>query len=422
MLAAIGLFVAAIYEPSVYGEFASAYSVSTALITLLISGVLEYLLVTKYSDIWEGLFKKALFVTVLVYVFFICWLFLYGGELFFLVATWLLFYRMLTAYFSTYFQKRQLYGRLFYIQISQSIGFLFILLYVFMFYIDLDKTIFFAAWVASLIIMSSVLYKLNFSLGSRKHLQGNVFRASWRYSLAALLSYAYMTSSIVIIRYVVGPEEAGIYALALSFLLMVFSIFDILYKYYLNKFSEVSSGDRGGDLLFIMVFLGGCAVSFLYFNLPVLVSVFGVEYTGSQNILKFIIPLIYVHAFIFYFVFLLTVNGMLKDRNKVQVIVALIAVLLNAILVINFNINGAVWGFITSEVLLFVGYFYMARNLFKIRNVSRVSIAFSGVALYSFILGVLSLIEMDLYTSFVLSMVLSICPLFLYRESFKKIL
>lgn len=360
-IAIIGFLVAMVSTPEVFGQFSSAYTINSAVVTLLIAGVSEYLLLLSKSPAWQEMYRAALRLTFGLFLLLLIGYFVYEANLLFYIGIWLLSYRLLTNYYSVYLIKYNKLTVLALILLSQSVFCIVYLIYFAGTNVELTTT-FKDLCIGSFVInaISSAFIGLtNIFSNTKKYFE--LVNKSWRFILSPMLAYFYMTFNIVLLKYVVGDEEAGIYSLALTFALLVFAVLDIGVKLFFNRVAE-DKAEKLTVLFFnFCLYVGLGYLLTLLINLELVVGIFDEGYSLLSDAVLFILPAIFLHVFIYYFVYLLLIEGRVKERNRVQAFVAVLSITLSIVLVEFVGFYGAFIGFLISELMLFIGYGKLVR-------------------------------------------------------------
>ena len=191
-----------------------------------------------------------------------------------------------------------------------------------------------------------------------------VFREAWPFGLAGAFYFIYFQSDIVLLKYLAGDEEAGLYNVAFLIMAALYLFPSVIYqKYLLPKIHRWANHDlpmlrqvyRKGNR--IMAVAGLLAMLFVMmlgpYAIPLLFGVAFVESAVPMKILSIAIPLRFVAT---------SVGAMLvtRDNMKRKVgymgTVAVINVMLNLILIPNYGVIGAAAATVTSEAMLLLIY------------------------------------------------------------------
>lgn len=355
-IAIIGLLVAMVSTPEVFGQFSSAFTINSAVVTLLIAGVSEYLLLLSRSPDWQEMYRAALRLTFGLFLLLLIGYYLFEADLLFYIGIWLLSYRLLTNFYSVYLIKYNKLTVLALILLSQSIYCFVYLTYLADPKVGLSKIfqdLCIGSFVINVISLAFIGLKNIFS-DSKKY--SELINNSWRFILSPMLAYFYITFNIVLLKYVVGDEEAGIYSLALTFALLIFAVLDIGIKLFFNRVSEDKTEKLTVLFFNFCLYVGLGYLLTLLINLDLVVGIFDEGYSQLSDAVLFILPAIFLHVFIYYFVYLLLIEGRVKERNRVQAFVAVVSIALNIVLVKFIGFYGAFIGFLICELMLFIGY------------------------------------------------------------------
>ncbi len=199
----------------------------------------------------------------------------------------------------------------------------------------------------------------------------NVFLEAWPFGLSLLFSFIYVQSDIILVKYMVGDEAAGIYNVSFIILAAVLMFPTIFYQKFLmpklhrwanhdkKKFYEVY---KKGNI--VMLVSGTFTMLLvLMFSENIILFLFGKEYEYSielLNLLAFILPV--------YFVAystgatLITGNHM-KLKVKLMGTIALLNIILNLYLIPIYSSIGAAVATIICNILLLLFYYYFSEKV-----------------------------------------------------------
>ena len=194
----------------------------------------------------------------------------------------------------------------------------------------------------------------------------NVLQNTWPFGLAAFFHLIYFQSDIILIKYMVGDHEAGIYNVSFTIMVAVYMFPAVLYqKFLLPKLHRWANQDREkfhkvyhkGNIA--MLILGIIAMLLVWllsaWAIPFL---FGDEYQNSViilNILAVSSPIIFVA---FSAGAALVTQEHMKLKVKYMGFVALINLGLNLLLIPNYGANGAAVATVLSNLVLLILYYY----------------------------------------------------------------
>ncbi len=193
-----------------------------------------------------------------------------------------------------------------------------------------------------------------------------VFQNTWPFGLAAFFHLIYFQSDIILIKYIVGDNEAGIYNVAFTIMVAVYMFPSVLYQKFLlpklhrwanhdkDKFHEVY---RKGNIAMLLL---GLIAMFLVWVLSswAIPFIFGNEYQDSiliLNILAVSSPIIFVA---FSAGATLVTQEHMKLKVKLMGTVALINLVLNFILIPLYGAAGAAVSTVVSNLILLMLYYY----------------------------------------------------------------
>jgi len=198
----------------------------------------------------------------------------------------------------------------------------------------------------------------------------NVIHEVWPFGLAAILAFIYMQIDIVMLRYMGGEVQAGYYNIAYIVVAASMIFPNVLYqKFFLPKYHRWINSDR--DKLYgvycfgvkAMLLMGLAIVFFIlsmsWFFIPFM---FGVEYEKSillVNVLSMAIP-IYFLAYNSGAVLITGDN--IRVKVLIMAVVAVINIILNSMLIPQYQALGAAIATLLSYSLLLFLYEYTARN------------------------------------------------------------
>ncbi len=199
----------------------------------------------------------------------------------------------------------------------------------------------------------------------------HVLQNAWPFGLAAFFHLIYFQSDIILIKYISGNDQAGIYTVAFTIMVAVYMFPSVLYQKFLlpklhrwanhdkDKFYEVY---RKGNLA--MLLLGLLAMVFIWaLSAWAIPLIFGKEYQDSiliLNILALSSPLIFVA---FSAGATLVTQEHMKLKVKLMGVVALINIALNFVFIPMYGAVGAAVTTVFSNVVLLVFYYYATETI-----------------------------------------------------------
>lgn len=267
--------------------------------------------------------------------------------------------------------------------------FIAILLFGFTKWASIEEIAYTYAFIAIIFLLAGVLQLLNMKKGNFK-LKGHkeedlkdqslvnltlVFQNTWPFGLAAFFHLIYFQSDIILIKYIVGDNQAGIYNVAFTIMVAVYMFPGVLYqKFLLPKLHRWANHDR--DKFYEVYRKGNMAMLVLGLIAMLLVwalsswaipFIFGTEYQNSiliLNILALSAPIIFVA---FSAGAALVTQEHMKLKVKFMGMVALINLVLNFIVIPIFGAVGAAVATVVSNFILLMLYYYGAqKHVFKL--------------------------------------------------------
>ncbi len=193
-----------------------------------------------------------------------------------------------------------------------------------------------------------------------------LMKLAWPYAGSAALAMLYGRADIVLLAALVNPAAAGQFAIAATFLLVVFLVPHAIYQKFLSP--KIHRWYYGDWQKFLSVYRLGCAAMTIcgvgctiamYLWGASLVSVFfGDKYDQSGHILSLLSVCIALR-FVSSSVESALISGEFgKYRLYCQVISTCIGVSSAYVLIVHYGITGAIWSRIITECTLLMGYVY----------------------------------------------------------------
>jgi O-antigen/teichoic acid export membrane protein len=159
--------------------------------------------------------------------------------------------------------------------------------------------------------------------------------------------------------------DTGLYAAAYRIIDVSFvPVRSLLGAAYARFFRSGEKGISGTlalakQLLPIAALYGAFAGVAIFFCAPVVEKIFGDEYSGTVDALRWLAPIPFLKAMHYFAADALTGAGFQSVRSKIQVLVALFNVLLNLWLIPKYSWLGASWSSIASDFFLMTGLWLM---------------------------------------------------------------
>lgn len=204
-----------------------------------------------------------------------------------------------------------------------------------------------------------------------------VIKVAWPFGFAGFFAFIYIQSDIVIIKYLVGNDQAGYYSVAFTIFSAVMSIPMILFSKFLipkyhrwvihDKVQFYKTYKKGN---FAMLLSGiGIFLFLMFFSNILITSIFGVDYLPSVDyvrILAFTVPFSFLSES--YGAALMT-GEFIKLRVKVMGIVALLNIISNFVLIPFYGAIGAAFSTLFCYIVLMLLYkFYSNKKVFTQRS------------------------------------------------------
>lgn len=196
--------------------------------------------------------------------------------------------------------------------------------------------------------------------GNQKPVVTQVLAGAWPYGLAGIFYLIYFQSDIILIKYLVGDSEAGIYNVAFVVMSAIYLLPSVFYqKFLLPKLHRWAHHDQGklidayrfGNVA--MLSLGIIIMTILWLLVPLAIPLlFGKEYDAAVallTILAIAVPLRFLAS---------SAGAMLVTRNyirtkiKVMGLAAVLNVILNLALIPKFGMEGAAVATVVTELCL----------------------------------------------------------------------
>ena len=208
----------------------------------------------------------------------------------------------------------------------------------------------------------------------KRYSTSDVVRLTWPFGLASILSFVYVQSDLIMVKYIVGDSEAGFYNVAAVIYMSIMILPTVIYqKFFVSKYHRWASHNKGllltaykkGNAIMLLLGVGvmiACVLSSDY----IVVVLFGGQYEKSVylvNILLVAVPF----SFVAYSAGAVLVT---KDNMKIKIkkmgVVAVINILLNVMLIPEYHAKGAAVATLISSMILLLLYLYAAqRNIFN---------------------------------------------------------
>lgn len=291
-------------------------------------------------------------------------------------------------------QLEEKYGELTLYQLAiPLLRFIFVLVLAFSNYSD-DILILSSGYaLLSIFVFSLSIYPLRCSLNNGFQLKGHgkgtnnekgwavlkltdVLRCSWVFGFATMFYVLWSQSNIVLLKYIAGDSEAGVYNVALLIITAICILPSVIYsKYLMPKIHRWASHDQlhlrkifylGNKWMFIigLFFMLGIMLS----SKQIIMLIFGGEYIDAIAIL-FTLSLTLPIRFVGHSVgALLVAREYMKVKVKVMALVAMVNILLNLFAIPYAGLIGVAYVAIFCELLLLALYYALVRIFYIQRD------------------------------------------------------
>jgi O-antigen/teichoic acid export membrane protein len=420
-------------SPTEYGEFSNYMSISGFVLTVLLYGLVEYYLVSHCDeDFTLDLLKWSV---ILSSVAFLIVVLLPVKSIFVLIFLWFFSSKALPHLISAVFQMKKKFWLVSLVNIFVACVLIANLIYFFISEISLELFLYYS--IVSLILVQLVWFQ-DFRLMSNfgkllKYPSLSFINDSRPFIYTSIFVYIYMSSDVVMLFYLDSAEVSGLYAAAAAILFAAYLVMDVLYKYMLpflsEDFSHKNEATNFNEYMSIVAIFAILVVIYLCTQAANIVSIFySNEYTDSSSIIITLSFVLLIHSFCYPLGAMISGSGRQVLKNKVQIIAALLNISLNLVLIPNYSWTGAVIATIGSELVLFLGYFYIVKKAgIKIKiNVRKVILSMVAGLIVVVISDVLmsnkGVIGFDYLNQFITIILFGIAFVLLSYKSFRVIL
>jgi O-antigen/teichoic acid export membrane protein len=204
-----------------------------------------------------------------------------------------------------------------------------------------------------------------------------VLSHSWAFGLASVFAFIYLQSDIIMVKYISGNEQAGLYNVGFVIMSAILVFPTVFYqKFLMPKVHRWANSDKikfyenykKGN--FVMLLSGSLVLVIVYFLSSFFVPLlFGKEYINSIELVKvlsFSLP--------FYFIAYnvgttLVTNEHMKQKVKLMGIVAVLNIILNFLLIPTYQaIGAAIATVLSNAILLILYYVYAEKKVFRFQK------------------------------------------------------
>lgn len=215
--------------------------------------------------------------------------------------------------------------------------------------------------------------KIKFNYKINKQIVFMILRNSLPYGLLGILALIYFKIDILLISYIKGEYDTGIYGAAYKFLEAIIFIpsiagtvlYPIFAKLYVSDLEQLKK--RYYQSLLLMGLLGTLTLAVYLLILPLIIQIFLPNYLLSINaiyILALAIPFMFLHTPGVQVI--LSHESNVKSVFYLSIVTILFNISLNLILIPSYGYIGASWVTVFSEILSFCVFFYLLQvKIFK---------------------------------------------------------
>ncbi|MCU4653753.1 polysaccharide biosynthesis C-terminal domain-containing protein [Roseibacterium sp. SDUM158016] len=186
-------------------------------------------------------------------------------------------------------------------------------------------------------------------------------QSNFKYAIFSILGAVFLSVDLVVMRFVLGPEDVAIYGTAMKVIMAVILFFEVLTGVFVPRLARLHS--NGSTLLasnmkrFTLVMLAGAlmvSAGLLSFGSLTILWVFGAEFAAAGQVLQALSIVLVFRVMTTISGTFLTIHGQQSLRARIISIVLPVHVGLNLVLQPQFGIWGAVTA-ITISFLLWFG-------------------------------------------------------------------
>ena len=358
-------------SPHEFGIFSTYLSIANLTMTVAVFGLIEYFLISysRREDLLPDFISWGLLLCAIILLTSI----IFSNYYFILVVLWVLSIKATTALYGAVLQVKEKYitAGLMYLLIS-FVVLVFLILYGSYQNLGVKMFLAYSASTSTFVIAGFILvmslghcFKAFLRLPNISYIKN-----SYRFGLSAIFAYVYMSSDVVMLYFLDSKVSSGIYASTAAILFSVYMFFDVVYKFKLPLYSKSILNNNSS--LIIQKFTNIVAVvsaSFLAFVIifgeKIVGVIYGEEYLAAGGVLKILGFVVFLHAYCYPYGMIISSHGMQAKKNKVQLFVAVVNIVLNMILIPKYGIDGALLATVISEVFLLALYYNVAKAFEK---------------------------------------------------------
>lgn len=191
-----------------------------------------------------------------------------------------------------------------------------------------------------------------------------ILKSASKYGYSEILAMIYANVHVAILSFF-SFIDTGLYSPASGIIHALFIIPNSAYVYLLPRFAKQMSATEGKDyrrlaqkaFMFFTLIGSALTLGLLSTGRFVATTFLGSSFKESGNLLMILSPILLFKSVSFGFALLIIITDQQKKRLFPQLIVAILAVVLNLIFIPRFGVTSVAWIYVFGEVLLVLGYF-----------------------------------------------------------------
>jgi len=227
------------------------------------------------------------------------------------------------------------------------------------------------------LVMAMIWFYRHFRTAFRSQVVNRAIREIIPYTLSDALVVLYTQADVTIVAMTLGKAAVGIYSPASSLMRALFFIPQAVYTVMTPIFSQLVS-ERSPKLKkvfananLILASIGAA----LWLGVRLLgpwfmTFILGQEFSESSEILKILSAILLIKSGSLAMAAMIVAIGYQKQRVLVQAFSAFVNITLNLLVINMYGIKGVAYIYIISELILFIGYFLIARLWLKFKGPS----------------------------------------------------
>ena len=196
-------------------------------------------------------------------------------------------------------------------------------------------------------------------------------RNCFPYAASEFLTRLYMRMDVLLVSLMLGEYAVGIYSPAVSITNALFIIPATVHMVMVPVLSNLFEHDvRQGwktarNNLLVMTVIGIVLSLGVYLGIWLIPVILGEAYNGSQEVLKILSAIPFIHSISFGMASILVATNQQKYRSTVQAISATVNILLNLAVISWAGIQGVAVVYVISDIVLLVGYTWFVVRVYR---------------------------------------------------------